>query len=102
MAEMTHTMVVGTTEAQDFQLLNDGVALNGTGLTVSIEWRDPEPASLPTVAWLSAAAGTVRVTGTGSMPVGRYPFRFKLVDGSSLIGYAPNSAGADVWRVVAV
>jgi hypothetical protein len=99
---MTHQMVFGTSEGQDFQLLNDGVALNGTGLTVSIEWRDPAPTSPPTVAWLSAAAGTVRVTGTGSMAVGRYPFRFKLVDGGTLIGYAPNSAGADVWRVVAV
>lgn len=99
---MTHIMVVGTSEPQDFELLNNGAAIDGSSLGVDIEWRAPAPSNPPTVAWLSAAAGTVRVTGAEGMAVGTYPFRFILTDGASDDGFAPNGAAPDVWRVVPV
>jgi len=95
-----HIMVVGTSEPQDFQLLEDGVAKDGTGWDVDIEWRD-SPDTPPTVAWLVQASGTVRVTGTESMAVGQYRFRFSLTDGGGDVGYVPNlDKEANVWRVV--
>lgn len=99
---MTHVMVVGTEEAQDFQLLDDGVALVGTGFTIDIEWRTAPSSPAPTVAWLSQAVGTVRVTGCEGMALGSYPFRFILTDGAGSEGYAPNGLAADVWKVVRV
>lgn len=98
---MTHTMVAGTSEPQDFQLKDDGANLVGTGFTVGIVWSETTPAGPPTVAWLSQAAGTVRVTGCASMAVGKYPFRFSLTDGASAVGYCPNGDAPDEWLVVA-
>ena len=100
---MTHTMVVGTTEPQDFQLLDDGVALVGTGFTIGLSWRDATPDGPPSVAWLSQAAGTVRVTSTGSMAVGTHRFRFTLTDSGSKVGYLPNlDQQPNAWVVVSV
>lgn len=97
---MTHTMVVGTTEPQDLQLSDDGVNLDGTGLTVGLVWR-VAPGGSPTVAWLSQSSGTVRVSGCGSMAVGTYYVRFSLTDGGGLVGYAPNVKSPFIWHVVA-
>lgn len=99
---MTHTIVYGTEEPQDFQLYDDGVALVGTGWTVALVFRDALSVTAPTVAWLSQAAGTVRVNGCEALPVGRYHVRFKLTDGSGDDAYVPNGTKADVWDVVAV
>jgi len=99
--ELTHIMVVGTSEPQDFLLLNNGAAVVGTSLTVGLEWRGTAPAGTFSVSWLDAPAGKVRVTGTGSMVIGIYPFRFTLTDGGGAKGYCPNR-GAHQWRVVAV
>lgn len=105
---MTHIIPVGTSEPQDFALLDAGVAINGTAITVSLEIAQyasgttSEVDTPPTVAWLSAAAGTVRVTGTESLEIGTYLVRFKLTDAGSLIGFVPNLAKADIWRVVPV
>lgn len=99
---MQHTMVLGTTEPQDFQLYDDGVALVGTGLTVTIEFR--EAGISATAAWLVQADGTVRVTAVTGMSTANqtYHFRFKLVDGSSKIAYCPNGHSADEWFVARV
>jgi len=99
---MTHTMVVGTTEPQDFQLLDDGVAIDGSGLTIGLDWRGTDPTGSPAVAWLVQASGTVRVTSVGTMAVGSYPFRFSLTDGAGKIGYCPNAGVPNTWRVVDV
>lgn len=102
MTQTTHTMVVGTSEPQDFQLLDDGVALVGAGWTVAIEFRAPAPATPPTVAWLNQATGTVRVTGCASMPVGRYYCRFRITDGDDAEAFVPGVPAALEWRVIAV
>lgn len=99
-------MVVGTSEPQEFQLLQDGVPLNGTGFSVAIEFRggvgEPTAPTL-SVAWLDQAAGTVRVSGVEIMIVERYHFRFKLTDAGAKVGYIPNLASLpNVWNVVRV
>lgn len=108
---MTHTMVIGTTEPQDFQLLDDGAVLVGTGLDVAIEFRTAgltaaqlaaTATSAISVAWLAQATGTVRVTGMEGLPLGTYYFRFTLEDLTGDIGYVPNEATSDEWRVVRI
>ena len=101
---MTHTMVVGTTEPQDFQLLDDHAPLVGTGLDIDIEFRanEVDAEDLPSVAWLSQATGTVRVTDVESLAVGTYHFRFTLTDSGGKVGYVPNESATDVWRVVRI
>jgi hypothetical protein len=98
---MKHTMVVGTTEPQDFELLESGAALDGTDLEVEIEFR--EDVSGVTVAWLDQAGGTVRVSGAENLSARTYHFRFKVTDNSDDFGYIPNLESApNEWRVVRV
>lgn len=99
---MTHTMVIGTSEPQDFQLLNDREVIDWTEWDVDIEWRTAPGETLPTVAWLNQATGTVRVTGCEDLPLGAHPFRFTITDGSGNVAYVPSEAPADIWRVVRV
>lgn len=106
---MTHTMVEGTSEPQDFQLTSDGSPLVGTGLDVEIEFRTTglTAGQLAAIAalqvdWLAQLTGTVRVTGIEGLPLGTYYFRFKVIDGAGDDGYVPNEAASDTWRVVRV
>jgi len=109
---MTHVMVAGTSEPQDFQLLNEGVALVGTGFTLGIEFASNGTYTAAQVTalagvivtWLSQATGTVRAsTGISALPIGLYPFRFTLTDSGSKKGYVPNlDASPNLWRVVKV
>lgn len=89
---MTHTLVKGTTAAQDFQLTDDGEPLDGTGHELSIEFSagSVDATSAVEVAWLEQASGTARMTGTGDLPVGDHQWRWKLTDGEELVGYIPN------------
>lgn len=97
-----YEIVQGTTEPQDFQLYDDGAALVGTGWTVTLVFRETLGVTPPTVAWLSQAAGTVRVSGIDALPVGRYHVRYKLTDDASKFGYAPSGDASDVWHIVRV
>lgn len=109
---MTHIFPAGTSEPQDFELLSDDEALDGTGFDVDIviytyvEGRAPVALNLgspaPSVEWLDQAAGTVRVTGCESLDAGTYLVRYRLTDGDDKDGFFPNGMQADVWRVVAV
>lgn len=97
---MTYTKVYGASEPEDIQLLDDAGVLIGTGLTLGISWEGTAPSPAPTVAWLSAAAGTVRMTGLESVPRGVYRFRFTLTDGLSKVGHCPNGMATDSLHVV--
>lgn len=98
-----HVIVYGTSEPQDFALLDDGAALDGSSLTLGLEARTGEDITGVSAAWISAAAGTVRVTGVENLALGRYHVRFTLTDGSGKKGYCPNlSVPADEWHVVRV
>lgn len=102
---MVHVIPVGTSEPQDFQLRNDGSALVGSGLVVTLAIEDQSGAVIgtpPTVAWLSEAGGTVRVLGVEALPVGTYTVRFELTDGGGRLGFVPNRLAPDVWRVVPI
>lgn len=101
---MIHVIPVGTSEPQDFALFNDGVALDGTGLSVALDIFTDEGESFspaPTVVWLDQSAGTVRVTDTDGLTVGMYRVRFALTDNASQKGFAPNGQPAMFWDVVA-
>lgn len=100
---MKHTIVEGTTEPQDFALLDDGAALVGTGFDLGIDFRETsDELDDVVVAWLNQATGTVRVTGLEGLPTGKYHVRFTLTDGAGKVGYVPNGVGADEWSVVRV
>lgn len=64
----------------------------------SVTWKEVTP----TVAWLVAADGTVRVTGVEVLPLGNYRVRYRLTDGAGKFGFAPNGEKADLWTVVSV
>jgi hypothetical protein len=102
----TYRIVEGTSEPQDFQLEDDGEALVGTGFTVALKLYSNGTlvtTSAPTVAWLSQAAGTVRVSGCEGLSAGEYRVRFTLTDGSSKVGFVPggpNVTEADRWIIV--
>jgi hypothetical protein len=95
---MMHEMVLGTSEPQDFQLLTDMQPLNGTGLTVGIQFRETGVTGV-SVAWLDQAAGTVRVTGAENLERRTYHVRFTLTDGNGKLGYAPGPSDAFDWVV---
>lgn len=102
-----YVIPLGTSEPQDFELRNNGVAINGTGYAIGIEVaRFADGAVIgvpaPSIAWLVQAAGTVRVTGVEAFVAGNYLVRFRLTDGSSKIAYVPNGEHADLWLVVPV
>jgi len=100
---MTHDIPFSTSEPQDFELRDKGVAIVGTGLSVALEITTAAGAPVatpPTVAWLNQAAGTVRVTGTENLALGDYRVRFKLTDAGGKVGFCPNGEKADLWRVV--
>lgn len=100
---MVHVIPVETSEPQDFQLRDDGAAYDGTGITVTLEIAESTGATIatpPTVAWISAAAGTVRVSGVETLAVGTYYVRYVLTDGAGKVGYIPNGRPPDIWYVV--
>lgn len=99
-------IVEGTSEPYEFQLYNNGAALVGTGLDVFLELYQRSTAitesPMPSVAWLSQATGTVRVTGLETLEKGNYRVRYRLEDSGNLVGFAPNQDAADEWTVVRV
>jgi hypothetical protein len=101
----TYRIVEGTTEPQDYQILDDGDALVGTGFDVGLNvYLNGQlvTTGVPTVAWLSQAAGTVRVSGMDGLAAGEYAVRYTLTDGSAKVGYVPggpNVEKADRWIV---
>ena len=95
-----YEIVYGTTEPQDFQLLDDSEDQVGTGLEVGIVvYRGTTLVEGITVAWLSQANGTVRVSGVGTLAVGEYHVRYTLTDGAGKVGYVPSGREADRWLV---
>ena len=114
--------VEGETAPREFILKEDGVAFDGTGLTVELVLTDKTGAPVDTVgdvAWVDALTGLVRYTpdaadlmpGAGepyvttkvSVPVGDFAYfvrraRFKLTDGGGGVGYFPRG-DPDLWRI---
>lgn len=97
-------IVEGWTGNLDFALTADGVAIDGTGSTVTLVLRTRNGMSVPTtgkVAWLAQASGTVRYQpALADLKADQSPYeaRFKVTDGSSKDVYFPNGQ-ADAWTV---
>jgi hypothetical protein len=102
----TYRIVEGTSEPQDFQLYDDGVALDGTALTLGLKVYlngALVETDAPTAAWLVQASGTVRVTGIENLDPGEYHVRYTLTDGANKVGFVPggpNIVEADRWIIV--
>ena len=106
MASPVITIVEGTTADLRFQLLQDGSAIDLTGVTVTVLLADRSgaPVSSPgTVSTVTATEGKIQLVPTDETVFvasrGPYHARWKLVDGSSKISYVPSSS-RDVWNIV--
>jgi len=105
---MSRNLVEAETKPVDVTLYDgegvNKVAINGTGLTVTLYLRDRNGGLVNVtgeVAWLVAADGTVRYSpAAGDLKVERSPYaaRFKVTDGSGKDAFYPNGP-ADVWTV---
>jgi len=97
-------LIEGWTGDLDFTLKADGSAINGTGTTPTLVLRDRNGGTVDMtgkVAWISAAAGTVRYSPAATdlkAQLSPYEARFKVTDASSKDVFFPNGA-ADVWTV---
>jgi hypothetical protein len=94
----------GTTSALTFQLLESGIAINLTAITVTLllTGSDGIDVLTGTVAVSDAPNGKVTYTptATGLDPIkSPYKARWKLVDGGGLISYVPTGY-RDTWNVV--
>lgn len=99
--------VQGQTSPKTFVIKLNGTAVNLTGATVSLELYDPTGTQVTTtgdVTVTTPASGLVQYAPDASDLValeGRYTARFKIVDVSGYIAYAPDGK-ADVWTVRSV
>lgn len=101
----TYDFVAGTTAPIDFQLLENGVPIDLSTITVALllEDRTGTTVSAGSVSILSATLGKVRLiptdTTTFDASKGPYYARWKLTDGTGKISYVPTS-NRDVWNIV--
>lgn len=100
-----YEVVEGTTNVLQFQLIENGTAIPLTNVTVTLLLEDRTGTALvsPGVVTITDATnGKVQFAPTNSSVFvaanGPYYARWKLTDGSSLIGYVPTST-RDVWAI---
>ena len=90
---MSLRLVEGWTASIDYQLKNDGVPFNATGMTVALELRDRSGAVVTeagTTNWLDATQSTVRYTpNAGDLTFARSPMkvRFKVTASGQSVWY---------------
>ena len=108
MAAPVITIVEGTTSDLRFQLLQDGLPIDLTGVTVALLLADRTgaPVSSPgTISMVDESEGKVQLvpssTGVFVASKGPYHARWELTDGSGKVSYVPSSA-RDVWNIVGV
>lgn len=101
---MPTDLVEGWSAAIPFTLKGDNVALDLTGLTVTLVLKDRQGGVVNTagkVATITPSAGTVTFTpvdGDLKASLSPYSARFVLTDTNSKVLYVPNGA-ADEWKV---
>lgn len=100
---MAEDLVEGWTEPVDATLFADKVAIDGTGLTPGLLLRDRLGAEVDVtgkVAWISAAAGTIRYSpAVDDLKESGSPYSARWrVTASGKDAYFPNKE-ADVWTV---
>lgn len=100
-AQIYH-IVEGTSEPQDFQLLDDNEAFDGTGFDIGLKVYSNGTlvtSSPPTVAWLDQGTSTVRVSGIENLSAGEYKVRYTVTDSGGKIGHVPSGNDADTWVI---
>jgi BppU N-terminal domain len=101
---MATDWVQGQTSPKQYQVKLNGVAVNLTGATVTLELYDPAGTAVTTTGDVTVptpATGIVQYAPDAADLValeGRYTARFKIVDSNGYIAYAPDGK-ADVWTV---
>lgn len=100
---MPEDLVEGWTEPVDQALLADGVAINGSGMTVELVLMDGNDKPVDfngTSGWLSDVDGTVRFSpAVGDLLAAKSPYRARWkVTASGQVAYFPNAQG-DKWTV---
>jgi hypothetical protein len=104
---MAIVVSAGTTVPLRFQLLDDGVPIDLSGMTVTLLLQDRLGATVSTTAMVtvtSAAAGEVDFTPSTTafftVANGPYYARFKLVNSTGGVSYVPNGL-RERWTIVA-
>ena len=97
-------LVAGWTEPIRQQLLADGAAFNGTGVTLDLQLTDRWGGKVKTagkVAWSTAATGIAQFTPAAEdLKAEGSPYGARwVVTVSSEVAYYPNSKDPDVWIV---
>lgn len=105
---MPRDLVEGETKPIDVTLYDgEGAsrgAIDGTGLTVTLQLRDRQGGVVITtglVSWLGQSVGTVRYEpAIGDFTAARSPYeaRFKVTDANGDDAYYPNGE-PDIWKV---
>lgn len=102
---MKYDIVEGTSSNLQFQLLENGVAINLTGITVTLLLEDRVGTTVTspgTVTTVDATTGKVQLAPTGTSVFvassGPYYARWKLTDGSGKVAYVPTS-NRDIWNI---
>lgn len=101
-----YDIVQGTTNNLQFQLLENGAAINLTGITVTLLLEDRTGTTVTspgTVSVVDATTGKVQLAPTNATVFdptkGPYYARWQLTDGGGLISFVPSST-RDTWNLV--
>jgi hypothetical protein len=104
---MAAVITEGTTTALRFQLLDDGVPIDLSGMTVTLLLQDRLGATVSTTAMVSVATATSGLVdftpstiGLFTVANGPYHARFKLVNAAGGIDFVPKGL-RDRWTVTA-
>lgn len=104
MAVATVRVAEGRTAPLDFLLKADAAAIDGTGLSVTLDLKDRHGQAVDTTGradWLSQAAGTVRFTPlVGELTAARSPYQARWqVSSAGLDAVHFPNADYDLWIV---
>jgi hypothetical protein len=101
---MTYRIREGETGNQDFTLYDENGAYNGAGASIALVLKDRSQGlvdmSGSKVAWISAAAGTVRVQpAAGDLLAERSPYTAAFIVTVSGATYSFPKDEPDIWKV---
>jgi hypothetical protein len=101
-----YDIVAGTTNVLQFQLIENGQAIDITGITVTLLLEDRTGTAVPspgTVTTIDALNGKVQLTPTNAAvftaSAGPYYARWVLTTMTGLVSFVPSSQ-RDVWNIV--
>lgn len=103
---MNYDIVAGTTDVIQFQLIENGEAINLTSITVALlleDWTGTAVSSPGTISVIDALNGKIQLAPTNSSvfvaSAGPYYARWSLTASGGLVSYVPSS-NRDIWNIV--